>query len=182
MVVPVIYLIIDKWHDNKPNIAISFELIRSSLVCLMIRNLHKHAAELLSLKLDVAFLSQLGQVQQDAFNNMQNTNIYIPAGKYWVLNLGICTFDIIGKFKSTKMTLEYSFKKTGRKKIYTNKLYVDFKNYAHLMIYISELDEINSSLKKIDKTISKKNHTPTVETTRIASSWQEIEPVKEKEK
>lgn len=185
LIIPVIALINEKYHDNKPKIIITFELIRSTLVCLVIRNIGKCDAELISLKINDEFLQELGDREKVALEDMSNIKMYIAPSKYWVLNFGINTFDIIEKFKNTTIKIDYEYRKINHKKVYKDTLNIDFKSYAHFMVYISELDELNNSIRKLTREVKNEgvNTKKLVETTRLMSKWveREVHPSREDE-
>lgn len=176
LIIPVIVLLIDKYNDNRPKLIISFEIIRSSLVCLVIRNIGNTELELISLKMNDDFITQLDSIQQTALKSMDKTKIFISSKKQWVLNLGITTFNLLEKFKTKELEIKYKYRKPGRMKTFCDKVKIDFNSYAHFMIYISELDEINTSIKKLTSAVEKKNNKiegQLVETTRLISQWVE---------
>jgi len=179
LIVPVVILILERAKEREPKLKISFELIRSSLLCLVFRNLGSNELEVLSVTFDESFINQLNKKDMENLKSMQDTEILISNKQRWVLNLGITVFEIIGKYKNKTLKLNYSYRKVGCQKIFKDNLEINFNNYGHFMLYVSELDEINNTLKEISKKINDntEEQTKLVKTTRLLSAYVENQVV-----
>lgn len=180
LIIPVILLLMDKNNEKNPILKISFELVRSTLACLKFQNLGKVDLELLSFKVNEEFIPIIPDKNRIAVSSLNNTQILITSGQSWILNLGITITDVINSYTSD-VVLSYEYRKVGKDKIFKDKMTINFKNYSHFMVYISEIDEINSTLKDIVKG-TKVVKTELVKTTRLLSNYVEYDVVKKEKK
>lgn len=180
LIIPVILLLMDKNNEKNPILKISFELVRSTLACLKFQNLGKVDLELLSFKVNEEFIPIIPDKNRIAVSSLNNTQILITSGQSWILNLGITITDVINSYASD-VVLSYEYRKVGKDEIYKDKMTINFKNYSHFMVYISEMDEINSTLKDIVKE-TKVVKTELVKTTRLLSNYVEYDVVKKEKK
>lgn len=155
LVIPVISLIIDKINSKKPKISVNFQLIRSSLACISIENYGDVAAELKSLTFNEEFLLELDNKLAKKLLSLKKTCIYLAPGQKWIINFQTNIFDIIGKFEHKECKINFTFSQPSKKWIYKGKNSIKFDEYSHFTLYISEVDEINDTLKKINTTLKK---------------------------
>jgi len=155
LVVPVIILIKEKIDSSKPKVIINFEIIRSSLACVVIRNVSNQPAELVSLEFNDEFLNELDERLKNKLLGLKNTKIFIAPNQKWVVNFETNIFEIINKFETKKCIMNYSYVKAGRNKKNKGNVEINFENYSFFTLYISELDEINQTLKKQNNLLEK---------------------------
>lgn len=155
LVIPVISLIFDKINSKKPKITVNFQLIRSSLACIAIENCGNVSAELKSLKFNEEFLLELDKNLAQKLLSLKKTCIYLAPGQKWIINFETNIFDIIGKFQHKECNVNFTFSRPSKKWKYKGKNNIKFDEYAHFTLYISELGEINDTLKKINSNLVK---------------------------
>ena len=95
LVIPVVSLIIDKIKSKKPKISVNFQLVRSSLACIVIENYGDVAAELKSLTINEEFLLELDKKLAKKLLSLKKTRIYLAPGQKWIINFETNIFDII---------------------------------------------------------------------------------------
>lgn len=155
LVIPVVILIFDKINSKKPKIRINFELIRSSLACIVVHNYGNTAAELNSLTLNEEFLLELDKDVAKPLLTMKNTKIYLAPGQKWIINFKTNIFNIINDFQNKECQLTYTFSNPMRKHKYKEINNINFDNYSYFTLYTSELGEINNTLSKIQSDLKK---------------------------
>lgn len=62
--------------------------------------------------------------------------------------LGVIVPDIL-KYQNTVLIVNYTYKRLGRRKEYSEDTSIDFKQYSKCMVYISEIDELREVNKKM---------------------------------
>ncbi|MBR5137023.1 MAG: hypothetical protein IKV30_03270 [Clostridia bacterium] len=135
---------------------ISFELVKESLVCLVIRNVGNTPAKLHKLSFNQNFTNQLPPEAKKQAEDKTNLNISIyPQGK-WVLCLNETTNKVIS-YEYTKLEIDYVYTAKGKSKKYKEKEIVDFKDYLNFLVYISEMDELRGEIKKLNVVMGKVN-------------------------
>lgn len=180
LIVPVMKLFIDKEKEMEPNLSISLELIRSSLACFNFRNQGNVDLIITSFKIDNKFLNQLSERTQAGIKSMKNTSILLTNTQNWILNIGVTINEVIGKYEFKTARIDFCYKKPTSPKTYKDSIEINFENYAYFMLYISELDEINNTLGKIEKAIKSKQperNTKLVETTQLQATIKEHQMV-----
>lgn len=84
-----------KWKIIDPYLQISFELIKSNLTCLVIRNFGKTPLKLTNILLyDEEFIKQLPESEQKYLNNKIDDLIIFPGNK-WIVCLGVIVPEIL---------------------------------------------------------------------------------------
>lgn len=146
------FLLKDKMEANRPYMQVSFELIRSNLACVVLRNTGNVPINIRSLKFDNDFIKQLPNIDYQRLINNDINNMVIFPGKQWVICLGVIVPDIL-KYENTILNVEYSYGRLKRKKIYSEHIGIDFKQYASCLVYISEIDELREVDKKMAQDI-----------------------------
>lgn len=155
LVIPVGILIYDKINSKKPKITINFELIRSSLACIVIHNYGDTAAELHSLTFNEEFLLELDKDVAKHLLTIKNTKIYLAPGQKWIINFKTNIFNIINDFQNKECQLTYTFSNPMRKHKYKDVNNINFDNYSYFTLYTSELGEINNTLGKFQNDLKK---------------------------
>lgn len=150
--VTIVFLLKERSERNRPYAQISFELIRSSLACVVIRNVGNTPLTIKSLKFNEEFIEQLKDTERKAFMNKENISVDIFPGKMWVLCLGVATHEIM-QFKNKDLHVDYEYSKIRKKHIYKEEVNIDFEQYKNFMVYISEIDELKTVNKDIGKNI-----------------------------
>ena len=145
--IAIIFLLVERKNKERPYLQVSFELVRSSLACLVIRNVGECPLEVSSIELSDEFLKQLPQETQERAVSLKKSEINIFPKRYYVFSLDVITGTILNKYNIKKVTIEYKYKKLGKhRKMYKEKLTIDFSQYATMLIYISEIDELKTSV------------------------------------
>lgn len=151
-----ILVLLKELHDkNRPYMQISFELVRSTLACIVLKNTGNTPLEIKSLHFNKDFLKQLPIKKQEQLLKKEKTNIGIFSNRHFVISFDVNVFDIINDFKYKTVEIEYSYTKLGKKKKYTESVKIDFDEYSGMLLYNSELDELKNSVDTLNKNIKK---------------------------
>lgn len=150
--ITILFLLKERSESNRPYVQISFELIRSSLACIVIRNVGNVPLSIKSLSFSNDFINQINERERAAFLNKEKICVDIFPGKMWVLCLGTATHEIM-KYETRNLHIDYVYSKIGKKHMYKEKIDIDFDQYKNFMVYISEIDELRSVNKEISKSI-----------------------------
>lgn len=155
LVIPVVILVIDKINSKKPKISINFEIIRSSLACIVIHNYGDIAAELKSLTFNDEFLLELDKDLAKKLLSMKNSKIYLAPGQKWIINFETNIFNIINGFENKDCILNYTYSRPLKRKTYKGTNIIKFEDYSYFTLYTSELGEINNTLTKLNTNFEK---------------------------
>ncbi|MCI9908825.1 hypothetical protein JY718_18140 [Clostridioides difficile] len=154
--ITIAFLLKERKEKNRPYLEISFELVRSTLACIVLRNTGSCPLEIKSLRFSDTFTNQLSAEVQTRLKNKEETNIAIFPNRQWVISFDVNVFDILGDFEEKKVTICYVYSKTGtHKKKYKEDITIDFEEYKGILDYISDLDEFKRSVDKLNKSIKK---------------------------
>lgn len=145
--ITIVFLLIERKNKERPYLQVSFELVRSSLACIVIRNVGDCPLEVTAISFSKEFVKQLPLEAQERVAKLQNTEIKIFPKRYYVFSLGVITGTILEKYETKSLTIDYKYKKLGKcRKAYKEQSIIDFTQYATMLIYISEIDELKSSV------------------------------------
>ena len=148
--ITIIFLLVERKNKERPYLQISFELVRSSLACLVIRNVGECPLEVSAIKLSDEFVKQLPQETQERIASLKKSEITIFPKRFHVFSLDVITGTILNDYNIKKVTLDYEYKKLGKyRKKYKEQSTIDFSQYATMLIYISEIDELKGSVDKL---------------------------------
>lgn len=156
--ITIFLLLRDKLNDSRPYLQISFELVKSNLTCVVIRNVGKTPLKVTSIHFDEEFIKQLPEQAQRSLNNKIN-NLLIFPGKEWIVCLEVIVPEILKDFEKKTLRVDYSYKNINGVKIYKESTEIDFEQYSRFLVYISEIDElkqVNQKIEKNTKNIEKK--------------------------
>lgn len=156
--IAIVVLLKERKEKQRPYLQISFELVKSSLVCLVIRNVGSTPASLKEILFNKDFVDQLPPKASEHSKDRKGLNISIYPNNQWVLCLDVITPTVL-KYKNTKLEVSYTYTAKGKKKKYKEKEIVEFKDYSGFLIYISEMDEMRNEIKKLGNTLEKVNKT-----------------------
>ena len=176
------FLLKERAESNRPYLQITFELVRSSMVCLVMRNVGNTPLRVTNLVFD-RFIEQLNDKDCERLENNGINDLRIFPDKQWVISFGVITSDVINKFSNKIVNVECTYSKINKRKKYSEKFCIDFEQYKPFMVYISEIDELRAESKKasnklenIDKRISILSE-KTIEYYNMTDSW--IKRIKE---
>ncbi len=147
VLVTIFFLLLERMEKKRPYLEVSFELVRSTMACIVIRNVGDVPAELKSMKFNRNFIEQLGERKIQSLEKKKEMNVAIFPGKYWVLSLDKNVFDVIA-FSNTELKIEYTYSKLKKKKLYSGETTIDFKEYGSFLVYLSEIDELKTMTEK----------------------------------
>lgn len=147
VLITIAFLLIERVEKQRPYLEISFELVRSTMTCLVIRNVGSVPAELKSMKFNSEFVKQLESSKIQALEKKKEMNVVIFPGKSWVLSLDKNVFEVIG-FSNTELEIKYEYSKLKKKKKYFETTAIDFKEYGSFLVYLSEIDELKTMTEK----------------------------------
>lgn len=118
--ITIVFLLKERSENNRPYAQISFELIRSSLACVVIRNVGNVPLSIKSLTFSTDFIKQINERDRAAFLNKERISVDIFPGKMWVLCLGTATHEIM-RYKTKILHIDYVYSKIGKKHMYKEK-------------------------------------------------------------
>ena len=147
VLVTIFFLLIERYEKKRPYLEVSFELVRGTMTCLVIRNVGDTPAELKSMKFNKEFVEQLGEKKVQALEKKKEMSVVIFPKRYWVLSLDKNVFDVID-FPNTELIIEYTYSKLKNKKKYSGETTIDFKEYGSFLVYLSEIDELKTMTEK----------------------------------
>jgi hypothetical protein len=146
--IAIILLVLERIEKNRPYLQISFEIVRSTLACIVFRNTGNIPLLVSSIKFDSEFLLQLEPRKMIMLERMKNSNLAIFPGRFWVLSLDVNVFDIIEKFTVKSLRIEFGYEKMGGGKTYIEDTIINFDEYSNYLVYLSEVDELRQSIEK----------------------------------
>ena len=149
-------LLVERKEKQRPYLQISFELVKSSLVCLVIRNVGTTPAKLHEISFNEDFVKQLPAKASEHSKDRKNMNISIYPQNQWVLCLDVITPTVLS-YENTKLEIAYVYSAKGKRKRYKESEIVEFKDYSGFLVYISEMDEMRAEVKKLGATLEKVN-------------------------
>ena len=145
----------ERYDRNCPHMQISFELVRSTLACLTLRNVSEVPLEVKSLVYNDDFTTQLPEKVQKRLKKMSETNIAIFPGQKWVVSFDVNVFEILNKSEVQTVGIQYEYCRYGKKKRYKETIQIDFSEYSGMLVYISDVDEFKNSVDKLEKTVER---------------------------
>lgn len=148
--ITILFLLIERREHNRPYLQITFELVRSSLACIVLTNIGNVPLTIRNLKFDEEFIKQLPEAEQKLLKKKKN-DIRIFPNKKWIICLGVTTSDILNKFKKKNLEISCSYSKINKNKIYKDNSNIDFEQYSGFLVYVSEIDELKQVNDKIEK-------------------------------
>lgn len=151
--VTIFFLLKERSEKNRPYMQISFELVRSTLACVVLRNVGTVPLEVKSLTFNETFTKQLQTKTQDRLKKKESTSIMIFPGQKWIVSFDTNVSNIINDFKEKTVKIDYRYFKYGKKKPYDDKVEIDFSEYAGFLDYISEVDEFKNSVDNLKKSM-----------------------------
>lgn len=145
----------ERYDRNCPHMQISFELVRSTLACLTLRNVSEVPIEVRSLVYNADFTTQLPEKVQKRLKKMAETNIAIFPGQKWVVSFDVNVFEILNKYEVQTVGIQYEYCRYGKKKRYKETIQIDFSEYSSMLVYISDVDEFKNSVDRLEKTVKR---------------------------
>ena len=145
----------ERYDRNCPHMQISFELVRSTLACLTLRNVSEVPIEVRSLVYNADFTTQLPEKVQKRLKKMSETNIAIFPGQKWVVSFDVNVFEILNKYEVQTVGIQYEYCRYGKKKRYKETIQIDFSEYSSMLVYISDVDEFKNSVDRLAKTVKR---------------------------
>ena len=151
--VTIFFLLKERSEKNRPYMQISFELVRSTLACIVLRNVGTVPLEVKSLTFNETFTKQLQTKTQERLKKKESTSIVIFPNQKWVISFDTNVFNIINDFEEKTVRIGYEYCKYGKNKSYIEKIAIDFSEYSGFLNYISEVDEFKNSVDNLRKSI-----------------------------
>lgn len=147
------FLLRERSEQNRPYLQVTFELIRSNLTCVVLRNTGNVPLSIKELQFDQEFIEQLPERDRKGLQYNKIDNLIIFPGKQWIICLGVIIPEILNKFDKKVLKLDYTYSRLERKKKYVETTEIDFEQYGRCLVYISDIDELRQVDKKIAKDI-----------------------------
>lgn len=152
------YLLYERSKKERPYLQVSFELLRSSLACIVIRNIGECPLEIKTMEFNSEFICQLEPDTQEKLKTMCNLELKIFPKQFHVVSLDTLTGTILEKFQVKKLIIHYTYKRVGYKNTaYKEDSIIDFTQYNSMLLYISEIDELKNSVDKVLKEVKEIN-------------------------
>lgn len=151
--ITIAFLLLERKEAARPYLQISFELIRGSLACLVFRNVGTTPLTIKMLDFEKEFIQQLPQSDRKHFEKKDDVSIDIFPNRYWVISLGVTTFEVLQKYENKSLNINYEYVKIMKNKRFKESVTIDFEQYGEFMVYISEMDELRNVNKKINSNI-----------------------------
>lgn len=150
--IAILLLLIERHEKKRPYLLVSFELKRSNLACLVIRNVGEVSARLSKISFNDSFRKQLPQRGQENIADRSNLNISIHPQQQWVISLNVLVGEAI-KYEENKLFVTIQYCASGKKKTYTETNEIDFQDYQSFLVYISEIDELKKEIHSLAQNI-----------------------------
>lgn len=155
-IITIIFLLIDKYSKGRPYLQVSIEMIRSSLACVVIKNVGEVSLSLKKITFDKKFIKQLPKNDQKHFNNTKINDLLLHPGTKWVICFGTTINNILNNYDKKNVLIKYEYTKLNKKQVYKEEYLADFEQVSNFLVYISEIDELSSEVKKSTKELSDK--------------------------
>ena len=97
--VTIFFLLKERSEKNRPYMQISFDLVRSTLACIVLRNVGTVPLEVKSLTFNETFAKQLQAKTQERLKKKESTSIVIFPNQKWVISFDTNVFNIINDFE-----------------------------------------------------------------------------------
>lgn len=153
----IIFLLKERAETNRPYMQVTFELVRSTLACIVIRNTGNVPLKIKNLVFADDFISQLPVSDLENIKKCSVNNMTIFPGKMWVICLGVIIPEIIENYQNKILKVNYSYSKINKRKLYKESTVIDFEQYSGFLVYISEIDELREVTDKMSKDIKSLN-------------------------
>lgn len=148
-------LLKERAEINRPYLQITFELIRSNLACVVLRNTGTVPLTINKLHFEEDFINQLPEREREGLKKNRVSNMTIFPGKQWIVCLGVIVPEILERYDKKTLNIDYTYAKLGKKKRYEESVEIDFEQYGHCLVYISDIDELRNVNKQIANEIDK---------------------------
>lgn len=148
--ITIFLLLKEKRENNRPYLQISFELVKSNLTCIVLRNVGKVPLVLTNIHYNEEFINQLNERDRKQLKDNKINKLTVFPGKEWIICLGVIVPDILNNFDKKILNVDYEYKKLNGIKKYKENTEIDFEQYSRFLVYISEIDELMKVNKKIE--------------------------------
>ena len=111
--ITIFILLKDKHNENRPYLQVTFELVKSNLTCVVLRNVGKVPLVLTHIHYNEDFINQLDERDRRYLNDNTVNNLTIFPGKEWIICLGVIVPDILNKFELKKLKVKGHINLTG---------------------------------------------------------------------
>lgn len=149
------FLLKERADNNRPYLQITFELVRSNLTCVVLRNTGTVPLTISKLHFEEDFIKQLPVKEREGLEKNKVNSMTIFPGKQWIICLGVIVPEILEKYEKKTLKIDYTYTKLKRKKKYEESVEIDFEQYGRCLVYISDVDELQKVNSKIATEIEK---------------------------
>lgn len=143
------FLLKERAEANRPYLQITFELVRSNLACVVLRNTGTVPLTINKLHFEEEFINQLPEREREGLKKNKVNNMTIFPGKQWIVCLGVIVPEILEKYNKKTLNIDYTYTKLRKKKKYEENVEIDFEQYGRCLVYISDIDELKNVNKQI---------------------------------
>ncbi|MDD4282648.1 MAG: hypothetical protein PHX03_02540 [Bacilli bacterium] len=155
--IAIIFLLKERSDSNRPYLQVTFELVRSTLACIVIRNTGNVPLTIKKINFGEDFIKQLPDPEKNNIKKYSANSINIFPGKQWVICLGVIIPEILEKYDNKILKINYAYSKINKNKLYNETTKIDFEQYSGFLVYISEIDELREVNSKMAKDINNLN-------------------------
>ncbi len=150
--IAIFVLVKERIEKRRPYLQVSFELVRSSLVCLVIRNVGDVPAKLKWISFNPSFIKQLPLKARERAKDRRDLNVSIYSGQKWIICLEEITSTVIN-YQNTRLETTIIYTEKGKRKEYKELETVEFNDYSGFLVYISEIDELAGAIEKLENKV-----------------------------
>lgn len=156
--IAIFILVKERKEKQRPYLQVSFELVRSSLVCLVIRNVGDVPAKLKGVNFNPSFVEQLPLKARERAKDRDDLNVSVYPKQKWIICLDEIASRVIN-YQNTRLEITILYDEKGknekgkRKPKYKEKETVEFNDYSGFLVYISEIDELAGAIGKLDEKV-----------------------------
>lgn len=156
--IAIFVLVKERMEKQRPYLQVSFELVRSSLVCLAIRNVSDVPAKLKGINFNPSFVEQLPLKARERAKNRNDLNVSVYPGQKWIICLDEIAPTVIN-YQNTRLDITILYDEKGKNEKeksrpkFVEKETVEFNDYSGFLVYISEIDELAVAIGKLEKRV-----------------------------
>lgn len=154
-IITIVFLLIDKYSKGRPYLQVSIEMIRSSLACVVIKNVGEVSLSLKKITFDREFIEQLSEYAQKYFKDTKINNLLLHPGSKWVMCFGTSINDILKNYDKKAVLIKYEYTKLNRKKYIERNIWRILNRYHIFLFILVKLMNCLMKLKKVQMSYQK---------------------------
>ena len=156
--IAILILLIERSEKTRPYLQATFELVRSNLLFVTIKNVGSVPAVLKGITFNDEFVQQMDEKSKEKLKNNESMNLTIFPSQRWIIPLNIPSSEIYTKVHHV-LNIELKYSKSQKKKAkYLEKNEINFDDYKNFLVYISEMDELTREIKALNSILKKQTN------------------------